>query len=79
MLVALSTLLRLFAPYLAVRDRRGLVVVAPGTRPPRRWPTADEVLEPIGGADAGYDGRADGQRRIGRRSALHQGEDQEAR
>ena len=34
--IALSTLLRLFAPVLAVRQRRGVVVVARGLDPPRR-------------------------------------------
>jgi len=52
MLVALSTLLRLFAPYLPFVTeevwswwRQGSVHRAP-------WPTAAEVLEPIGGADS---------------------------
>jgi valyl-tRNA synthetase len=51
MLVALSTLLRLFAPYLPFVTaevwswwRAGSVHQAP-------WPTADEVLQPIGGRD----------------------------
>ena len=51
MLVALSTILRLFAPYLPFVTeevwswwRAGSVHQAP-------WPTADEVVAPIGGAD----------------------------
>ena len=50
MLVALSTLLRLFAPYPAVRDRGSVVVVAARVGAPRAL------------ADAGRSGRADRRR-----------------
>jgi hypothetical protein len=42
--LALSVMLRLFAPFLPVRDRGGVVVVAGGLGAPRPWP------EPAGDA-----------------------------
>ena len=52
MLVALSTLLRLFAPYLPFVTEEVWSWWRPGSVHHARWPTADEVVEPIGGADA---------------------------
>ena len=51
MLVALSTLLRLFAPYLPFVTEEVWSWWRPGSIHQARWPTADEVVEPIGGAD----------------------------
>ena len=51
MLVALSTLLRLFAPYLPFVTEEVWSWWRPGSVHHARWPTADEVVEPIGGAD----------------------------
>ena len=51
MLVALSTLLRLFAPYLPFVTEEVWSWWRPGSIHHTRWPTADEVVEPIGGAD----------------------------
>jgi len=51
MLVALSTLLRLFAPYLPFVTEEVWSWWRPGSIHHARWPTADEVVEPIGGAD----------------------------
>jgi valyl-tRNA synthetase len=51
MLVALSTLLRLFAPYLPFVAEEVWSWWRPGSVHTAKWPTAEEVLEPIGGAD----------------------------
>lgn len=52
MLVALSTLLRLFAPYLPFVTEEVWSWWRPGSIHQADWPTAAEVVEPIGGADA---------------------------
>jgi valyl-tRNA synthetase len=51
MLVALSTLLRLFAPYLPFVTEEVWSWWRPGSIHHAQWPTADGVVEPIGGAD----------------------------
>ncbi len=51
MLVALSTLLRLFAPYLPFVTAEVWSWWRPGSVHQAPWPTADEVLQPIGGRD----------------------------
>ena len=52
MLVALSTLLRLFAPYLPFVTEEVWSWWRPGSVHQAAWPTSDEVVAPIGGADA---------------------------
>jgi valyl-tRNA synthetase len=52
MLVALSTLLRLFAPYLPFVTEEVWSWWRPGSIHQARWPVPAEVVEPIGGADA---------------------------
>jgi valyl-tRNA synthetase len=52
MLVALTTLLRLFAPYLPFVTEEVWSWWRPGSVHQAAWPTAAEVIEPIGGADA---------------------------
>ena len=52
MLVALSTMLRLFAPYLPFVTEEVWSWWRPGSVHHAPWPTADEVVAPIGGADA---------------------------
>jgi valyl-tRNA synthetase len=52
MLVALSTLLRLFAPYLPFVTEEVWSWWRPGSVHRAAWPAAAEVLEPLGGADA---------------------------
>jgi valyl-tRNA synthetase len=52
MLVSLSTLLRLFAPYLPFVTEEVWSWWRPGSIHQASWPTADEVVAPIGGADA---------------------------
>jgi valyl-tRNA synthetase len=51
MLVALSTMLRLFAPYLPFVTEEVWSWWRPGSVHRATWPTADEVVAPIGGAD----------------------------
>jgi valyl-tRNA synthetase len=52
MLVALSTLLRLFAPFLPFVAEEIWSWWRPGSVHQARWPTAAEVVDPIGGHDA---------------------------
>jgi valyl-tRNA synthetase len=52
MLVALSTMLRLFAPYLPFVTEEVWSWWRPGSIHQAAWPTGDEVVAPIGGADA---------------------------
>jgi len=52
MLVALSTMLRLFAPYLPFVTEEVWSWWRPGSVHQATWPTPDEVLTPIGGADS---------------------------
>ena len=52
MLVALSTLLRLLAPYLPFVTEEVWSWWRPGSVHRATWPTAEEVVGPINGADA---------------------------
>jgi valyl-tRNA synthetase len=52
MLVALSTMLRLFAPYLPFVTEEVWSWWRPGSIHLAAWPTSDEVVAPIGGADS---------------------------
>ena len=52
MLVALSTMLRLFAPYLPFVTEEVWSWWRPGSVHQAAWPTIEEVVEPIGGPDA---------------------------
>jgi valyl-tRNA synthetase len=52
MRVALSTLLRLFAPYLPFVTEEVWSWWRPGSVHQARWPTAVEIVEPIGGGQA---------------------------
>ena len=52
MLVALSAILRLFAPYLPFVTEEVWSWWRPGSVHQAPWPTSDEIVAPIGGADA---------------------------